>query len=561
MSTSKFVLWWLLFCLGACFTANAQDVAESFQLPFANYPINDGCYGWAVYVDRDGDGDYEYHLGDDACVSAGTDNYAVADGVVMYAGAYTPCPDWEYLIVIEHTMSDGSKVCSIYGHVAPAAGIYEGMSVAKGQYIGDIADLDSSCSPDHIHFGIYDGPFSEIYCDGPGYCYTAGYASSTGNYTDPVAFIQAHDECTTTVTPIYSTTPVKEMMMLTDPDGDAFDFHAYYYESSALKLLNRSDMGEDYTDPVINNQGSTQYYYQWLSGDVTGDGFMDIVLITHQDDGTMRAKVWVAGGNGTWEDQTIWMETTEKAKKYYLGRWKSSDGIVDSKLDLIRVFDRGNGVIEWQHCDSNGSGGFGSCAVWASDFGSDLSTDIFVVGDFTGDSAVDVLRGYNTSDTTQACETGGYKLKWRLLKGGSTSEYAWLSNWGCKSSRYLAGDATGDKKFDLVQVRFDSSGTKIYVAKSSGTTSTSQSQWKSGFGSSSHSYYTYDVNSDGKYDVLAYKDDSSDVISAANSSGTSFGSTYTILSGYDRETSGDFLFGKFGDIYLKVGEEENTVCQ
>lgn len=185
----------ILLMFGLINPAFASPVATSFQLPLANYPADDACLKWGGY-----NSDYSgRHLADDACASAGTDVLAVANGVVKFAGQYKTCTDhgnWGYLIIIEHSLSDGSVVNSIYGHIAPIDGIVAGVEVAKGQHIGDIVSMN--CWDDHIHFGMYNGPYSEITCSydsatGTGSCNAHGYISDwPGKYVDPTDFISSH---------------------------------------------------------------------------------------------------------------------------------------------------------------------------------------------------------------------------------------------------------------------------------------------------------------------------------------------------------------------------------
>lgn len=171
----------------------AAPVATSFQLPLDNYPIDDGCLGWGGHNSAFPG---KYHSADDACAPAGADVLVVADGVVKFAGPYKPCDNWGYLIIVEHVLPDGSTVNSIYGHIAPLSGVAPDVEVTKGQHIGEIVSMP--CWADHIHFGIYKGPYSEITCNydsstGVGSCNAHGYIDSwPGSYLNPVDFINTH---------------------------------------------------------------------------------------------------------------------------------------------------------------------------------------------------------------------------------------------------------------------------------------------------------------------------------------------------------------------------------
>jgi len=166
-------------------------VAACFVLPVADYKPHDGCL---EYLQRNPAYDNRRHVADDYCTPAGTVVTAAAAGRVMYARAFATCPDWGYLIVIEHRLPDGSSATTIYGHTRPS--VREGEIVEKGQPIGKVASFP--CWPDHLHFGVgrrdYGAPVG-IYSD-----WVHGYlleSEPEAPYTEPVAFVAAHADCQT----------------------------------------------------------------------------------------------------------------------------------------------------------------------------------------------------------------------------------------------------------------------------------------------------------------------------------------------------------------------------
>ncbi len=110
--------------------------------------------------------------------------YAVTNGVVIFAERVFNST-WGNLIVLEHQLSDGSRVYSRYGHV-------ESMLVTKGAVVAvgtQIASVGNSFGrfPYHLHFDI--SPTSQLKTsptDWPG----TSKLRLTSNYIDPYQFLQ-----------------------------------------------------------------------------------------------------------------------------------------------------------------------------------------------------------------------------------------------------------------------------------------------------------------------------------------------------------------------------------
>lgn len=90
-------------------------------------------------------GRWEYHKGIDIANKTGTPIYAVADGIVTYAG-------WEYgygrTIVIDH----GNNIKTVYAHLYKFK-VKVGDKVKKGQVIALMGNSGRSTGP-HLHFEI-----------------------------------------------------------------------------------------------------------------------------------------------------------------------------------------------------------------------------------------------------------------------------------------------------------------------------------------------------------------------------------------------------------------------
>lgn len=130
-----------------------DDVPEStrlvFPLPSGTWVITDG-FGWRTDPFS---GESRLHAGTDLAAAEDSPIFALADGVVSYAGL---SGTYGGLIVIEHTIA-GQRIASAYAHMWQN-GIYVtvGDRIVAGQHIGDVGSSGKSTGP-HLHFEIRSG--------------------------------------------------------------------------------------------------------------------------------------------------------------------------------------------------------------------------------------------------------------------------------------------------------------------------------------------------------------------------------------------------------------------
>jgi len=118
-----------------------------FPLPAGTYTSTDS-FGWRTDpVTRA----RAFHAGSDLAAPLGTPIFAVADGVVTFAGQRA---GFGNVIIIEHTVA-GKRTASYYGHMYDA-GIHvaAGETVAAGQHISDVGSSGKSTGP-HLHMEIH----------------------------------------------------------------------------------------------------------------------------------------------------------------------------------------------------------------------------------------------------------------------------------------------------------------------------------------------------------------------------------------------------------------------
>lgn len=120
-----------------------------FPLPSGTW-VNSDDFGWRAdpYT-----GEPAFHSGTDLAAAEGTSIFALADGVVSYAGL---SGGYGGLIIIEHTIG-GHRIASAYAHMWQN-GIYvtAGDRVLAGQHIGDVGSSGKSTGA-HLHFEIRPG--------------------------------------------------------------------------------------------------------------------------------------------------------------------------------------------------------------------------------------------------------------------------------------------------------------------------------------------------------------------------------------------------------------------
>ncbi|MCB7135674.1 peptidoglycan DD-metalloendopeptidase family protein [Cellulosimicrobium marinum] len=111
-----------------------------------------------------------WHLGQDLDGRQGTRINAIADGVVLRAGAVSGLGQW---VVLKHSV-DGRTVSSLYGHVVDGDKYVKvGQRVKKGQRIADLGSTGTSTAP-HLHLEVWLGTYG-----------------SGATHTDPLPYLKA----------------------------------------------------------------------------------------------------------------------------------------------------------------------------------------------------------------------------------------------------------------------------------------------------------------------------------------------------------------------------------
>lgn len=98
-------------------------------------------------------GEPRFHYGNDWAAPDGTPIFALADGIVTYAGMVD---GYSGQITVEHTIG-GERVATMYIHMwADGIYVHAGDRVIAGQHIGDVGSSGHSTGP-HLHFEVHPG--------------------------------------------------------------------------------------------------------------------------------------------------------------------------------------------------------------------------------------------------------------------------------------------------------------------------------------------------------------------------------------------------------------------
>lgn len=138
--------------VGSVATAQAYQTADSFGNPLNSYQVSGYTFGQYLWGGL-------YHAGEDLRARTYEPVYAIANGQVKRSDK--GIQGYGQVVVIEHRLSDDSKVCSIYGHLSKNPRypmIEKNRDVTKGQIIGYIgSDAENGDGGPHLHFGIRKG--------------------------------------------------------------------------------------------------------------------------------------------------------------------------------------------------------------------------------------------------------------------------------------------------------------------------------------------------------------------------------------------------------------------
>jgi len=172
-----------------------RDAAESFVFPLGEGAVptdaNDGD-GWYDAQDFGvfNENEQKYHLGEDWNGEGGGDTdlgepvVSAGIGDIVYADQ---AEGWGNVVIVRHTLPDGSEVESLYGHLESISRTKG--TITKGEQVGTIG-TGGDQYPAHLHLEIRMPESSHWGQPGPGYSNT----SQPNGWLEPTEFIAKHHD-------------------------------------------------------------------------------------------------------------------------------------------------------------------------------------------------------------------------------------------------------------------------------------------------------------------------------------------------------------------------------
>ncbi len=138
--------------------------------------------------------DWGMHMGEDINCPAGTRVKSISTGKVVYSALHAGTKEkrnWGNIIIIAHKNPKTKKAFySLYGHLGKRL-VKRGQSVDLGKIIGFIGKKNTPQNgwwPEHLHFGIYVGPWKGKVL--PGYWKKGQKRTKISYWREPSKFIK-----------------------------------------------------------------------------------------------------------------------------------------------------------------------------------------------------------------------------------------------------------------------------------------------------------------------------------------------------------------------------------
>lgn len=348
------------------------------------HPLGAGYTKTTEDNDRMDDG--TYHVGEDWGGPLGGRVSAAANGVVIMAGKVGATQSWGNLVVVEHTLPDGNKATSIYGHLDTIS-VKPGQDVGIGDKLGTVGDTGMSDGV-HLHFSIYAGDLNGAIPIGHAKGIDKDLASS--GYVDPTGFIANHPEIT------FSSGSDSKALWYAGGTWNALGGNDTVHGSAGADTIH----GDAGNDQLKGNAGNDQLF-GGEGTDVLNGGYGRDVLV-----GGAGRDIMTGGADRDVFDFNLVSETGKSASTRDVIR---DFRVGEDKIDLstIDANSRSNGDQAFRfitRADAPFSGTAGELRYARDDRSGSSNDTTIVYGDVNGDKVADFqielsgLMSLNASD-------------------------------------------------------------------------------------------------------------------------------------------------------------------
>ena len=223
----------------------------------------------------------------------------------------------------------------------------------------------------------------------------------------------------------------------------------------------------------------------WLTGDINGDGRVDVV---HAVKGTDYVHTWMSRGDGTFT-----VGTFRPWAGYAIpnGLWLTADLNGDGRTDIVHAVAGTDYVHTWM---SNGNGTFsvGTFRPWA---GYAIPNGIWLTGDLNGDGRTDIVHAVAGAD---------YVHTW-MSNGNGTFRVGTFRPWAgyaIPNGVWVIADLNGDKRSDIVHAVAGTDYVHTWMSNGNGTFNVGTFRPWAGYAIPNGQWMAADLNADGRTDIV-----------------------------------------------------------
>jgi len=187
--------------------------------------------------------------------------YAISEGIIVASKNYGGA--WGKIVLIEHTLVDGSKAWSQYAHLSEI-GVTESKNVSRGEYIGKIGNAEGKWAS-HLHFEI-----RKVFIKADGWLSGYDRNAALSKYYNPTEFINSHRPVSGQTLTATSTVPGQVKLDWTKSESNQFARYELYRSTiqngtedpNQRILVTKTEGQNTLTYADTNVSGGTTYYYR-----------------------------------------------------------------------------------------------------------------------------------------------------------------------------------------------------------------------------------------------------------------------------------------------------------